>query len=277
MNVDCQWIEKNLEALFCDKLPPEQDRLARTHIEACAGCREEVRELVSIDAVIKNYLQSQIRLAKVRPRRRSAFVYGTVTAAGLASLVIFAFVLRSPQIQPGSAPQNAPAAESAPAGSLGEISTTKKEVAGDTTRAKPQPVSAASESGRDLTLDATAPEFLVADPAGYAHTLSDYRGFLLLFGVWSDDHPEMTIRLEQAYQQFGSNVNMRVLGIPDKRQPKPSNTTFPIAYNQGSRLLDAKPGDFVLIGKSGDVRFRGSSKSTSEDELTAVVRSALQQ
>jgi len=31
MNVDCQWISKNLEALFCDGLTDEQHQLAGTY------------------------------------------------------------------------------------------------------------------------------------------------------------------------------------------------------------------------------------------------------
>jgi len=43
-----------------------------------------------------------------------------------------------------------------------------------------------------------------------------------------------------------------------ERQPKPTNTTFPLAYNQGSRLFEAAPGDFVLVNETGSVQLRGS-------------------
>ena len=43
MTVDCQWIEKNLEALSCDRLNEEEVRLAKAHIEACESCRTEAQ------------------------------------------------------------------------------------------------------------------------------------------------------------------------------------------------------------------------------------------
>ena len=63
MTVDCKWVEKNLEALFCDRLNPEQDQLARRHIDSCVSCRNEVQALNAIDPLIKNHFRRELEIA----------------------------------------------------------------------------------------------------------------------------------------------------------------------------------------------------------------------
>jgi hypothetical protein len=57
---------------------------------------------------------------------------------------------------------------------------------------------------------------------------------------------------------FGSNTQMRILGVSNQRGTKPAGTTFPVVYNQGSRLLGTGTGRFVLLDEAGSVRLRGS-------------------
>ena len=84
MTVDCRWVEKNLEALFCDSLNEEESRRARAHIENCAMCRKEAQALNAIDPLVKNYFQRELEIAR-RPRaidtRRVAGLSGAVAAA----------------------------------------------------------------------------------------------------------------------------------------------------------------------------------------------------
>ena len=135
MNIDCQWISKNLEALFCNGLAPEEDRLARTHIESCPGCKEEVAALTAIDPLIKSYFQRELSLAG-RRRSPSAFprrVLG-LTAAGVAvAAILFALVPRAPETTPIAQPP-APIAQTAPV----EPAPNKAEGA-TSERAKPSP------------------------------------------------------------------------------------------------------------------------------------------
>src|SRR5437899_1421702 len=104
MTVDCQWIHKNLEALFCGTLSPEEDRIARAHIESCGSCNKEVGALNAIDPLVKRYFQSEmnraVRFSAIRSRtvwkRRLA-----LTSAGvLAASVLLAVALRTPHQSP---------------------------------------------------------------------------------------------------------------------------------------------------------------------------------
>jgi hypothetical protein len=274
MNIDCQWISKNLEALFCDGLAPEEDRLARTHIEGCPECKEEVAALIAIDPLIKNYFQRDLSLA----RRRSAPAFPRrvigLSAAGVAvTAILFALLPRVPQTTP-IVQTPAPIAQTPP------VEPAPNKADGATSeRAKPSTtVKDQSEVRGDIrpsdsasTLDSKAPAFLVTDPAGYSRTLADYRGYTLLMGVWSSTQPDSAAYLERLYKTFGSNPKLRLIGVTNERQAKPANTTFPVLYNQGSRLLDAKPGEFVLIDESGTIRQRGSL-TKNFDYLSQVLR-----
>ena len=114
----------------------------------------------------------------------------------------------------------------------------------------------------------------MTDPAGYSRTLADYRGYTLLIGVWSSNQPNSAANLERLYKTFGSNPKLRLIGVTNERQAKPANTTFPVLYNQGSRLLDAKEGDFVLVNSTGSILLRGSLKEDS-GSLEKSLRAAL--
>src|SRR5204863_7791393 len=98
------------------------------------------------------------------------------------------------------------------------------------------------------------PDFLVTDPAGYQRTLADYRGHLLVMGVVNAGQPDVASNLESLYKTFGPNPKLRFIGISSDRQARVANTTFPVAYNQGSKLLGAQPGEFVLLDEAGMIQ-----------------------
>jgi hypothetical protein len=185
----------------------------------------------------------------------------------VVAVIVFALLLRTPQVNNG-VPTGSVQPEAAATASTEALSIKKSDAVADQ-RAKPSPSgergAASLERAPGEGLIATssdrapdAPAFLITDLAGYSRSLEDYRGFTLLLGVWSLDLPESVANLERLYKTFGSNPKVRVIGVSDQRASKPPNTTFPIFYNQGSRLLDAKPGDFVLLNGTGTVRLRGS-------------------
>src|SRR6185369_2063734 len=118
----------------------------------------------------------------------------------------------------------------------------------------------------------SAPEFLLTDPAGYSHSLEDYRGHVVVIGVWRHDQRESIANLEQLYKTFATNSKIRFVGVPSDRQSKADNTTFPVLYNQGSKLFGAKPGEFVLLDENGNVETRGSLVKDI-DSLTKALRS----
>jgi hypothetical protein len=264
MNVDCQWIAKNLEALFCDGLTDEEDRLARAHIESCGACRSEVQAFIAVDPLIKKYFQQQLALAQAPRRARRSVIYGA--GAAVMATIVLVLVLQTPSVNT-SIPPVSPQTPSTPAASLELPPPIKTDGANEAVRAKPEPSAPSGPAPTKPTVgpDANAPDFLVTDPAGYSRTLEDYRGRTLLIGVWSKDQPQSVASLERLYRTFGSDTNLRLIGVSNERVSKPVNTSFPVLYNQGSRLLGAKPGEFVLLDEAGSVKLRGSLVKDFED------------
>jgi hypothetical protein len=269
MNMDCQWVENNLEAIFSGDLAEEENRLARAHIQHCDTCRKEVQGLIAIDPLIKQYFQAQlakaVRTADAPARGITSSRWILQIAAVAVVAVVLVVLLRSPQteqVQPNVPVQTAVA----PAVSSDAPPVGKNEPVADNERAKPSPdpdVKNRREApGRSAVLPATpgpnAPAFLVSDPAGYARSLQDYRGFKTLIGVWSPDKPQSITTLERLYKAFGSDPKFRFIGVSPQRAAKPAKTTFPVFSNQGSRLMDAKPGEFILLNEAGAVTLRGS-------------------
>jgi len=258
MTVDCQWIDKNLEAFFCDKLPEEETRAAQEHIESCASCRSQTQELRAIDPLIKNYFQRELAIAR-RPRAihrgRVLGVGGATVAAVALSLVL---LIRTPQPSTVVAPvpQN-----SAPIASVENPAPIKSPVSPEPVRSKPLPEPTPAADRRPAAsapVTANSPDFLVTDPAGYSHSLDEYRGHVVLIGVWGHDQGESVANLERIYKANTANTNLRLLAVTNERQAKPANTTFPVFYNQGSKLFGAQTGEFVLINETGGVELRGS-------------------
>ena len=255
MHVDCQWISKNLEALFCDGLSDAEHRLARAHIEGCAACHGEVQALNAIDPLIKDYFRQQLSTAMAPKRSRMSLVYAG--AATVAATILLVLVVRTPSTDPGFTPSPSQS-QVAPSASL-ETSSTIKADTPEGLREKPQP-SAPAQPDRQAAAPVlpNAPDFFVTDPAGYSRTLADFRGYIFVMGVWSEDQPQAVSSLERLYRSFSSNTKLRFIGVSNERLARPADTTFPIVYNQGSQLLGAKPGEFIVVNEAGLVSLRGS-------------------
>ena len=265
MTVDCQWIEKNLEALFCDTLNPEQNRMARAHIENCDSCGKEVAALNAIDPLVKRHFQSELdralkgRVMHTRHLPTTRF-FGLASAALVAASFLLVFALRPPrQATVIPAP---PSAEQVTASQPAEATTVVKST--DTApieRAKPgenEPTDRPQAARTNAAPANSAPQFLVTDPAGYSRTLNDYRGHVLVIAVLDNRQTEPASNLERLYKGFGSNPKFRFLGVSTDRQSIPTDTTFPLTTNQGSTLFGAAPGDFVLLNEAGSIQLRGS-------------------
>jgi hypothetical protein len=259
MNVDCQWVGKNLEALFCDALTESEERLARTHIKNCTSCRNEAHVLNAIDPLIKSYFRRELEIAR-RPRViHKGRIFSISGAAAAVFGVLLLLLIRTPQPSPALAP--VPVAEVAPHASVDSAAPIKQNGTEEPLRAKPslEPSAPPDRQPRaTAVIGANAPEFLVTDPAGYSHTLDEYRGHVVVIGVWSRNQAESVANIERLYRAFAANQKFRFLGVSTEQQPKPANTTFPVVYNQGSKILATGPGEFVLLDEKGAVELRGS-------------------
>jgi hypothetical protein len=279
MNVDCRWMDENLESLFCDRLPPEDEGQAHEHLETCIRCHDAVAELRGVDLLIKRLYHQNLTIARTpKPRRSPALAAAMATAMVVLIFVVIWKIptaeVRGPQLQSPTSIASIPSADTPAVPKIGEISSPE--------RAKPQPttpdqpavtISRATETPSN---DPSAPDFLVTDPAGYARTLADYKGYVLIFGLWDPADSRAISNLEQIYKTFSSNVKLRILGVSNDRRPKPKTATFPIAYNQGSRLLGITQSQFIVVDGNGGVRLRGSLLDSNTKVLGAI-RSTLSQ
>jgi hypothetical protein len=276
MSIDCKWVDKNLEALFTADLSAEESRLVRGHTDDCQRCSSEIQALNAIDPAIKRYFQGQLKRASSPnrvPARTPTTSWILQAAAAAAVIMLLVVLLRSPQLNNAPAQVQGPDQPIASSGS----SETKTGLV-ENERAKPSPsrgdsstASASSVSQAPIPVLPNAPAFLVTDPAGYSRSLEDYRGLIVLIGVWSSNQVESVSNLERLYKTFGANPKLRLIGVSNERVPKPTNTTFPIFYNQGSRLLNAKVGEFLLLDEAGGIRLRGSL-AADLDELSKTLR-----
>ncbi len=262
MNIDCQWIENNLETLFSGTLSQEDQDRAQNHIENCGPCGREVAALRSIDPLVKKYFQGE--LDQVRRASPRTVAKGRLLALGSAALIAVGLLLvvtlrTSPPNSP--VPNIQPEHSDASAQSAVPPSESVEGASPQVERAKPAesaPTDTAQTRRVLPTPGSNAPEFLVSDPAGYSRTLDDYRGHVFVIGVLKAGETDATSNLERLYKAFGTNAKIRFLAVSIDRQPKPASTTFPIAYNQGSKLFGALPGDFVLLNEAGSIQLRGS-------------------
>ena len=260
MTVDCQWIENNLEALSCDSMDAEKSGLARKHIESCGSCRKEVEALNAIDPLIKQHFQRQFEIAR-QPRQSRAVQKGRIlglSAAAVAIAAVLLFVvLPGPQpiplapVQPQIAPVASGETPAAPVKSNGT---------GEVDRTKPAPAPNKpidSQPPAQTVVTENAPDFLVIDAAGYSHTLDDYRGHVAVIALLNQKQGEATTNFDNLYRTYGANPKFRFLGVSGSHAAKPANTTFPVVYNQGSKLFGARPGQFLLIDEIGRNKLRG--------------------
>ena len=263
MNMDCQWIDKNLEALFTGTLSPEEQDRAQQHIENCGPCGKEIAALNSIDPVVKRYFETELnRIQHATPRRVAKGRVAALSAAALVAvslLLVVTFRTPSPNLSV-SQTERAQSNASAQPAAVQPDKNTEGATAG-VERAKPSEGSAgdtAQSPGVIPTAGSNAPEFLVTDPAGYSRTLDDYRGHIFVIGILKSGETDAASNLERLYRIFETNPKFRFLAVSNDRALKLANATFPLAYNQGSKLFGASAGDFVVLNEAGLVQLRGS-------------------
>jgi hypothetical protein len=274
---NCEWFNSKLEGYFCDSLADQELRRFQSHLATCSECREQVESLNRIDPLVRGVLQHRLALAQTavhangRPRiLRLGLALGSLAAI----IVLFVFGMG---FQQQEAPLS-PVAAQPPAVENSLEPDVKKDSASETDPplAKPDdgtPVKPAPQPELDTPLD-NGPAFGITDAAGQAITLETYRGHVLLFGLVSPEQKTAVNHLEQVYEAFGSNPGIRVLAVPRHREDDFRGAKFPLFFNNGSRLLGAQEGEFVLVDASGKVRLKDS---LADPASVARIRSELGQ
>ena len=103
-SLDCKWVEDHLEALFCDRLEPAQDRLVREHMGSCASCRREMEALNAIDPLVKRHFQRELAAAQ-NPRVAHA---GRLIGVSTAALALVGILLKETGLKPRDPAPRAP-------------------------------------------------------------------------------------------------------------------------------------------------------------------------
>jgi len=277
---DCEWFNSKIEGYFCETLNPEEHEAASDHLKSCLNCRTEVQGMRAIDPLMKQLLE--FRMANSRaPVARGKVSWSRLTLAGatlsMAALLMIALLShKTPAIEStGSQPQvsvqspavGEPPEEGKVAGSS-EIIRTKPD--------GPSLNSTAKAPAAEIPILQNAPEFQVMDAAGYSTNLQDYRGRVLLIGIWSSDQPESAENLQQLYQTFGARPELRILGVSRRNQERVAHTTFPSFFNNGSRLFEARDSEYVIVDKEGKVQLRGELTGDSK-AIAAKIKAKLDQ
>lgn len=271
MTNNCQWCESKTEAYFSGDLNPEDLNAFDAHLASCAGCREQVEGIKGIDPVVQQVFQRRLALARsaagwnTGPRVWKVALAGSSIALAALLAVSLATTLR----------QEAPATEIVKktpevvqpfVDPLIEDPKVKSNPATDPQLGKTEEgtsVPPAPQPGLD-NRDA-GPDFVIVDLSGQAWNLNDFRGRVLVFGIVSSDQKEAVANLKGLYKDFGSNPNIRILGVANHRDDK-IDAGFPLWFNHASRLLGLENGQFMLIDSAGKSKLRGTLGNAADDE-----------
>lgn len=264
MNVDCHWIEDNLEAA---------EGVIQSHLQQCSRCHDLSAQLKALDPLIKHVFRQDLAIARAGRPRRSAAMLGGFAVAAAAILIAIILVWPKPpvtsQVSSTTPPANPPA--------ISEVPNVPKVNDGSVERVKPQPATSGQPSSpatpRTLPPKANG-EFQVIDIAGYSRTLADYQGHMLIVGVLSEASPQSISSFQRVYESLGRDTELRIIGVMQERDKKPASSTFPVLYNQGSSLFGANIGDYVIVDAAGNVKSSGSLLQ-NPTKVIAAIRSAL--
>lgn len=262
---NCEWINSKLEAYFTNELPGEERQRFQTHLGSCSECSAEVESFKDIDSVIRGVFERRLAVARqasqINTRPRVFKIALATTGLAVAALVL---AIGMTSFQQAPAPPLAIRTPTVPdvqpevkKDSVDEANSTKK-------LAKPgdaAPAKTASDPSLE-TVGSDAPDFVITDDAGYTKTLENYRGSVFLFGVISHDQKDGVAGLQQIYNKFAANREIRIVGISRHRDEGINGATFPILFNHGSKLLGVPDGHFLLMDSTGKPRMEGSLTDT---------------
>ena len=270
MTTNCEWCQSKLEAFFSEELSQADLGLFQAHLASCPTCSREVQELRNIDPLIQQVLQRRLAHARsagqwnTRPRVWKVALAGSGIAL-MAVLGIGMLALRKDPPVPMVAVKAPEIVQPAPSPAIEDVKVKTDQPTdprlGKTLEGTPVPPAPQPELDKR---PANGPDFAIIDASGEASTLETYRGHVLLFGVVSSDQKEATANLQDLYQAFGSNPNVRIVGVANRREDKIEGATFPLRFNHASKLLGVQNGQFLVLDSTGNSRLKGSLADTAD-------------
>src|SRR5688572_10278075 len=254
----CEWFNSRLEAYFCDDLSGGDLQRFQAHMQSCGACRHEVDSLKEIDPLMRGVLQHRLALDQTpirtngQPRVLKFALAGATLVAALFLVVLgLTYLPGTPEtsvvLQPAAVEDTAQPVKK---DDTPQVINLSKPLDGPPVKPVPQP-------HLDTPL-ANGPEFAITDAAGYTATLDNYRGRVLVFGVVSPEQTAAVANLDQIYEAFGSNPKVGIFAVARHREDDFRGTKFPLFFNNGSRLLGAQEGQFIVVDASGKTRLHDS-------------------
>lgn len=257
MTSECHWVESRLEDLFSDD-PVLQHAIDR-HLQSCPPCQRQVRDQEKMHQLVRLHFDSRLGLASLRAAARPRTGRRLALGGACAALVIALWV-----------------GLSWPDGSIlpNSTSTLEKTEGGGAPLAKSSDVMPAIASdGPGESPLAVPPDrgFYVVDAAGYAYTLSDFGGSVVVLGVFDESagNSEKFVRL---FETMPARTDLRFLAISPGPVASPRLQDFPVMVNRGSTLLGIEAGEFAILTRDGEIYRRGQ---LADATFEAAVRSSL--
>ena len=94
MNVDCNWVDSNLETLLFNQLEDNHVASVGNHLRSCERCRKQLDDHKKVANLIEGYMSQQLYKAQ-RPIERGQAV-GRLAVAGVLATAILGILLWLP-------------------------------------------------------------------------------------------------------------------------------------------------------------------------------------
>ena len=258
MSKQCDWIDSRIPDQFSED--PGVKRLVDAHLAACPACREQVKGNERVDQLLISYVESRMVRAQAEPVGETRRLFAV--AAALAAIAALVWIGTWPL--PSGAPTDAPL----PAVAENEVD------GGGPILSKPSDNSSTSAApAEEDSAPATASNvsFYVVDAAGYAYTLDDFDGSVLVLGVF-DNTGTSRRDIARLYDALPLADDLRFVAVGlDAAIPDPARS-LPFMVNRGSNLLGTQAGEFAILTRGGAVVRRGL---LSDPQLKEIVRGSL--
>lgn len=264
MSTPCDWVASKLGAVGTDD--PKLLGEIRSHALTCPACARELASYETVDRLLGADFASRMAQANRPPVRRASRVLIAAAAAAALLLAVWVGVAWNP------------ASDSSVGGSENVAGRVIGDLEDPSSLAKPSEESAVPtpDLGPAETVAASDDSFSVIDAAGYAHTLADYRGAIVVLGVFdATGTGGRTFRdiYETVPAQSGLQfLAVRVEATPDL--PRGDLEGIPIMANRGSRLLGMSSGEFAVLDREGRIHSRGS---LANSDARSAVQSGLRE
>lgn len=272
MSTPCDWVASRLGAVGTGggtaietAIETEDPKLlAEVHAHAltCAACARELAAYETVDRLLGADFAARMALASRPPVRKASRLLIAVAAAAALLLAVWIGVAWNSSVLPS---------ESVAGPVIGDLEDSNS-------LAKPSEKSAAAVP--DLpggeTAAASDESFSVIDAAGYAHTLADYEGSVVVLAVF-DAAGTGGQTFRDIYQTVPAQSGLSFLAIREASAPGPGRDDLeglPVMVNQGSRLLGIRPGELAVLDREGRIHSR-VSLSGPGSEAGSAVQSAL--